>query len=76
MSQDGELAATREVPNEHRADWDMVKPCNGEFVGSMEEWEISAFDRLCEAGLARRMYLGASGLMGLARVSLSPAEGG
>ena len=59
----------------HEADLDLIRPVVGLPVGTLEEWERDAFDRLCAAGLARHSYEGVGGFLGLAKVRLSPTEG-
>jgi hypothetical protein len=52
----------------------------GFFVGMLDDEELAEFERAIDAGRARRVYEGASGLMGLAKVRLiregAPAPGG
>ncbi len=61
-------------------DYEIVRWCNGLFVGMLERDETEAFNRLCELKLAARSYEGTGGLMGLAKVRLlaptPAAEGG
>lgn len=43
---------------------------NGLFVGQLDSEELEAFNRACHEGWARRIYRGAAGLMGLAKVQI------
>jgi hypothetical protein len=52
------------------ADLALLDRAEGLFVGMLDGNELAAFNRLCEAGAARRTYEGAAGFMGLAKVSL------
>lgn len=57
-------------------DRDIVARVNGFFVGFLDDDELAAFDRLCADGQARRLYQGAGGFMGLAKVELFPTPTG
>jgi hypothetical protein len=43
---------------------------NGFHVGMLDEAETKAFNRLVSRGLARRVYEGSGGFMGMAKVSV------
>lgn len=58
----------------HTADREFLRRIDGFFVGLLSPEEVAAFDRLCEAGEARRVYTGAGGFMGLAKVELRLAK--
>jgi hypothetical protein len=51
------------------ADLRMLEGCAGLFVGQLDDGELSAFNRLCEARLMHRHYDGVGGILGLARVA-------
>jgi hypothetical protein len=47
---------------------------NGMYVGQLEPDELKYFEAEIAAGRARRVYQGAAGFMGLAKVQLLPAR--
>lgn len=51
-------------------DLQILKNLEGLHVGLLDQHEMKAFNRLCKAGLAKRVYEGAGGFMGLAKVKL------
>lgn len=55
-------------------DLELLMHCNGLFEGQLTEEELAAFRRLKKAGWARVSYSGASGLLGLGKVSVTGPE--
>ena len=51
-------------------DIELTSGLNGLFVGQLDESETNAFNRLVDRGLARGVYVGAGGFMGLAKVDI------
>lgn len=58
------------VEHQLARDIETVRAVNGLFVGLLDESEVDAFNRLCQRGIARRAYSGASQLLGLAKVEI------
>lgn len=54
------------MTDEQERDLETMDSGFGLCVGQLREDEMQAFNRLCKAGLARRSYRGAMGLLGLA----------
>lgn len=53
------------------AAFDIVKERNGWLIGLLTTAELSAFNKLCEVGIARKDYTSPIGPLGLGRVRLS-----
>lgn len=51
-------------------DADLIRRLDGMHVGLLSPEELAALERCVQAGIARRTYEGASGLLGLARVRI------
>lgn len=49
---------------------ELLKNLNGIHLGLLDDEEIEALDLLCSKGKAKRLYEGACGFMGLAKVKL------
>ena len=47
---------------------------DGLYVGQLDAEELQAFEQAIADGNAQRVYVGASGFMGLAKVRLIPSE--
>lgn len=45
-----------------------LRRIDGLFVGQLTQEELSLFNQACDLGLARRLYEGGAGFLGLARV--------
>ena len=58
------------VEHQLARDIEITKNLNGLFIGMFSEEEINAFNRLVDRGLARRKYVGAAGLIGLAKADI------
>jgi ribosomal protein L37AE/L43A len=54
--------------------WDTLHRIDGLFVGLLDKEELEIFDEACRLHHAHRLYEGAAGLMGLAKVSLSKPQ--
>lgn len=48
----------------------ILSTLNGLFVGQLDPDDLRVFNAACEAGLARRVYQGVAGFLGLAVVCL------
>lgn len=51
-----------------------LRQIDGLYVGQLEGYELKAFEDAIAEGKAQRIYVGASGFMGLAKVRLIPSE--
>jgi hypothetical protein len=63
---------------ERTEDWqddmrDLVRKIDGLFTGQLDTAERQIFEDACKEGLARRVYEGAAGFMGLAKVRVIDA---
>lgn len=55
------------LTDQQHEDLETMRGAFGLCVGQLTEDETNAFHRLCKAGLARSVYSGALGLLGLAK---------
>lgn len=60
-----------------RADYSPVldewlRQVNGLFVGLLDEYEMRDLDEAIKRGMARKVYRGAGGVMGLATIERTP----
>jgi hypothetical protein len=51
---------------------ELLRGCNGFYVGMLNDVEIEAFNALVKIGKARRVYSGGAALLGLAKVEIYP----
>lgn len=60
------------TPDEVRLEdaWMLVKRLDDIYVGLLTPEELEAFDACCRHGWCRRVYTGAGGLLGLAKIQL------